>query len=153
MIRHRNQRSFLSRLRVSSHNLAIERGRYTRPVTPIEQRICTYCKPPTAQPSPPCTPPTPPWCSAPRRTATTAQADTEFHFLLDCPIFEIERNCLFGKMSSIEPDFKLLTKEEKFIKLLCPTKVQMAKLSNKLIKIMFESRNKLDLGQTINHYE
>ena len=56
-------------------------------------------------------------------------------------------------MSSIEPDFKHLTKEEKFVKLLCPTKVQMAKLSNKLIKIMFESRNKLDLGQTINHYE
>ena len=47
LIRNRNQQSFLSRLRVSSHNLAIERGRYTRPVTPIEQRFCTYCKPPT----------------------------------------------------------------------------------------------------------
>ena len=56
-------------------------------------------------------------------------------------------------MSSIESDFKLRTKEEKFVKLLCPTNVQMAKLSNKLIKIMFESRNKLDLGQTINQFE
>ena len=56
-------------------------------------------------------------------------------------------------MSSIEPDFKLLTKEEKFVKLLGPTNVQMAKLSNKLIKIMVEARNKLDLGQTINQFE
>ena len=153
LIRNRNQRSFLSRLRVSSHNLAIERGRYTRPVTPIEQRFCTYCKPTTTRPSPPGTPPTPPWCTAPRRTSTTAQADTEFHFLLECPMFEIERNCLFGKMSSIEPDFTLLKKEEKFVKLLGPTNVQMAKLSKKLIKIMFEARNKLDLGQTINQFE
>ena len=60
LIRNRNQRSFITRLRVSSHNLAIERGRYTRPVTPIEQRICTYCKPLTSHPPLPCPPPTPP---------------------------------------------------------------------------------------------
>ena len=45
LVRNRNQRSNLTRLRVSSHNLAIESGRKTRPVTPIDQRICLYCKP------------------------------------------------------------------------------------------------------------
>ncbi len=29
---------------ISSHNLKIEKGRYTRPKTEIYQRICTYCQ-------------------------------------------------------------------------------------------------------------
>ena len=56
-------------------------------------------------------------------------------------------------MSSIEPDFQSLIGNDKFVKLLCPTNAQMAKLSNKLIKVMFEARNKLDLGESINQFE
>jgi hypothetical protein len=33
----------LTRFRISSHNLAIETGRYTRPKTPIEDRKCIHC--------------------------------------------------------------------------------------------------------------
>ena len=36
-------RRALARLRTSAHNLAIERGRYTRPLTPLEERVCTTC--------------------------------------------------------------------------------------------------------------
>ena len=153
LVRNRNQRSFLTRLRVSSHNLAIERGRYTRPITPIDQRTCSYCKPPPTHPPPPCTPAAPPWCPPPRGTSSTHQPDTDFHFLLECPTFNVESNCLLGKMSSIEPDFPSLIGNDKFVKLLCPTDAQMAKLSNKLIKVMFEARNKLDLGESINQFE
>ena len=141
LVRNRNQRSYLTRLRVSSHNLAIERGRHTRPVTPLAQRICKYCKPPDPPdpPSRPCTSPTTPWSQTPRTRSLIAQVDNEQHFLMSCPIFSVERNCIFGKMSSIEPNFRTLGDKDKFVKLLCPTSPQMAKLSNKLIKIMFES--------------
>ena len=33
----------LTRLRTSCHKLHIERGRYTRPKTDIENRICSHC--------------------------------------------------------------------------------------------------------------
>ena len=151
-VRNRNQRSYLTRLRVTSHNLAIERGRHTRPITPIDQRICIYCKPP-APTSRSCTQPSTSQSQTLRTGSPSAQVDSEQHFLISCPIFSVERNCLFGKMSSIEPDFRTLSNEDKFVKLLCPTSPQMAKLSNKLIKIMFESRNKIDLGQPINIFE
>ena len=33
----------LTRLRVSSHNLHIERGRHCRPITPRNERLCNFC--------------------------------------------------------------------------------------------------------------
>ena len=42
-VRNRNQRSSLTRLRISTHQLATELGRRTRPVTPYNQRFCSYC--------------------------------------------------------------------------------------------------------------
>ncbi len=33
----------LFRFRISSHNLRIETGRYTRPKIPVNQRMCIYC--------------------------------------------------------------------------------------------------------------
>ena len=34
----------MTRYRMSSHDLKIERGRYNNPITPINQRICTRCE-------------------------------------------------------------------------------------------------------------
>ena len=42
-IQNRSQRSWLSRYHVSAHKLRIETGRYTRPVTPVCDRVCVYC--------------------------------------------------------------------------------------------------------------
>ena len=81
------------------------------------------------------------------------QIDTELHFLNQCPIFDIERACVFEKINKNDINFSKLNEKEKFCKLLCPTNAQTAKLSNKLIKMMFESRNKIDLGQKINSFE
>ena len=92
LIRNRNQRCFLSRLHVSSHNLQIELGRYTRPITPIDKRTCQYCclGPPACPPSPGSPTLAPP-------ATTPAPPDTEFHFLVQCTMFSAERNCLFKK--------------------------------------------------------
>ena len=42
-VKNRNQRVWLSRYRTSAHNLRIESGRYTSPVTPVSHRVCVYC--------------------------------------------------------------------------------------------------------------
>merc|ERR1711947_31077 len=61
LVRNRNQRSALTRLRTGSHVLGVERGRWTRPVTPLEQRTCSYC----TQPSKRTDPSLPPWSTSP----------------------------------------------------------------------------------------
>ena len=59
----------ISKIRTSSHKLEIERGRYTRPITPIEKRICHLCN----------------------------VVVDEFHFTLQCYIYTVERKYLFKK--------------------------------------------------------
>ena len=44
IIKNNKHRCALSRLRISAHNLYIERGRYARPTITRENRICLYCK-------------------------------------------------------------------------------------------------------------
>jgi hypothetical protein len=66
-------------------------------------------------------------------------------------LFSAERNCLFGKINSTNQYFSALSLEEKFKTLLCPTTAKAAKLVNKLIKIMFEGRKKIDQGEIISN--
>ena len=40
-IRNINHRNILTRFRTSNHKLHIETGRYTRPISPVENRICS----------------------------------------------------------------------------------------------------------------
>ena len=137
LVRNRNQRAFLARLRVGSHNLAIELGRRTRPITPLAQRVCSHCAPPPT-----------PLSRSPQRPSTSysqqASIDTEFHFLMKCPKFTVKRNDFFDRISSIDPKFTLLTAEQKFLTLLCPVTAQNAKLVNRFIENMFLARNKIE---------
>ena len=57
---------------------------------------------------------------------------------------------MYGKMSSLLPNFMQLTDDQKFMQLLCPITPQAAKLVNKFCKIMFECRNKIDEGSTLD---
>ena len=45
LVENGNQRSWLSRIRISAHRLHIELGQYTltQPVTPVSARLCRYC--------------------------------------------------------------------------------------------------------------
>ena len=133
LVRNRNQRSWLSRLRTSSHNLGIEVGRYSN--IPVNKRFCTYCSK---------TPPT-------QTTPSPTFIDDEEHFLMKCKTFTISRNCFLGKYTSIAPEFRKLNDEEKFIRLLCPKTAQEVKLINKFIKILFDWREKIDNGFEIKN--
>ena len=129
IIRNRNQRPSLSRLRISAHCLATELGRRTRPVTPYNQRVCAYCR---------------------QDNQDTKFIDTEIHFLLFCDRFNNSRNCFFTKVSLVNPLFPSLTPEQKFLTLVCPTTPRQTKLVNRFIKLMFEKRGAIDSGEILN---
>ena len=86
-VRYRNS---ITKLRASSHALQIERGRYTRPKTPVENRLCPVCK----------------------------TVEDEEHFLLNCKINSNLRVDFTDKMGTREPMFNNLSDKEKFVFLL-----------------------------------
>ena len=81
-IKNRNQRSWLTRYRTSSHTLRIETGRYTRPVTPIIERICCYCE--------------------------EKCIDDVKHFIFICDTFKIKRQCFNSRVRALFPNFDMM---------------------------------------------
>lgn len=76
----RYQRSIF-RLRASSHRLQIELGRHTKPITPLIDRKCIFCK--------------------------NGDIDDEVHFLINCNFHDMERKLLYeniGLSNSDKPD-------------------------------------------------
>ena len=76
-----------SRFRAGSHTLEIERGRYSNPKTPRDQRLCFVC----------------------------GYIEDELHFLITCKLYENERLDLFNKIININPSFNDLSPKEKFV--------------------------------------
>lgn len=78
----------LTKFRISAHNLAIERGRYTRPFTPLELRTCPHCP---------------------------NSIQDEIHFMISCTKHSNERDILFNLITEQCPQFTLLSPIEKLI--------------------------------------
>ena len=83
-------RRSLTKLRLSSHNLEIERGRHTKPVTPVIERLCIVC----------------------------GVIDDELHFVTSCKKHTTERERLYSYVDSHVPNFCNLNNAERFIYLL-----------------------------------
>ena len=111
-IKNYKYRVAMSQLRTSSHTLAIEYGRYTRPKTKIEDRECSSCH----------------------------ILEDERHFLIKCNINQAERENLFSKLTHIAPNFIHMTDEEKFIVLMCNKDQQILTWVGKFIYKSFEYR-------------
>ena len=77
----------LSKIRASSHDLEIERGRYTRPKTDPKQRLCAWC----------------------------LEVEDEEHFITRCQINAHERQVLYIKIGSKHPEFQNISNHEQFI--------------------------------------
>ena len=121
----KSQRAWLTRYRVSAvPTLGIEAGRYTRPVTPVTSRICKYC--------------------------TSNKIDDEKHAILECDTISIKRNCFFGKLTSMLPNFKQMSPEHQLLTILCPATSEIAVCVSKYLKIITETRKKLDQGLSDN---
>ena len=101
-------------------NLGIESGRYTRPVTPVASRLCKYC--------------------------SSNRIDDEQHAILECNTFFVKRNCFLGKMIAILPRFEQMSPEHRLLTILCPSNVKIALFVSKYLKIITETRRKLDQG-------
>ena len=63
----------MARFRCGSFPLAVELGRYRRPVIPLEQRTCRVCN--------------------------SGQIENEEHFLIQCSKYNTIRNNLFGPIN------------------------------------------------------
>ncbi len=79
----------MAKFRISAHNLAIERGRYARPPTPVNDRICSFC--------------------------SGNVIEDEYHFLMTCKKTDSERNTLFNSINAIGKNFNSLSDTDKFI--------------------------------------
>ena len=142
IIKNRNHRMWISRIRTSAHSLAIERGRYHN--IPPDQRICTYC-------------------SHGQLGSgggegdggdhqTPGEVDSELHFLLKCSKFKTSRMCFFKRLEFLVPNITMLSELDQLKTLLCPTTPQAGKLVNKFIAIMFRARSAIDAGHCYQNY-
>ena len=111
-IRCRKQRNYFTRLRLSCHKLKIETGRYTKPVTPRNERFCDFCL-----------------------SLNLNCIDDELHFLLTCNNFHSEREQMLQHIFSIFPSTKKLSKENLFIFLMSSE----GKLSQIISKFCFNN--------------
>lgn len=103
----------VSKIRASSHDLEIERGRYTRPRTDPEQRLCISCN----------------------------VIENEEHFVTSCEINADERQSLFHKITSKEPSFRTLDNLEKFIFLVSSNDNQVITWFGKFLYKSFSIRS------------
>ena len=115
LVKNPKYRIAISKLRSSSHMLEIERGRHTRPVTPLENRLCPTCK----------------------------VVESEIHFLLDCPSYEPFREELFKKIDSVDLYFKQLLPINKFLYLTSTSNEQILKWFGKFIYLSLNKRTNI----------
>ena len=72
--------------------------------------------------------------------------DDEEHFILFCDTFKIKRQCFMNRLNVLNPNFGILTYEEKLKFILCPPTVDVAKCVSKFLGIMTNIRNEIDMG-------
>ncbi len=107
----------LFRFRISSHNLRIETGRYTRPKMPEHDRICIY--------------------------GTQQSVETEQHFLLVCDLYNNEKSELLNSVIRHSLDLTDLTNEEKFIMLMANKDKLITDALGKYIFMCLKKRSSL----------
>ena len=103
----------LTRIRLQSNRLGIIRGRYTRPITPVQDRLCPSC----------------------------SVLDDEAHLILHCRNTAEIRDKYSSTLSSTFTDYRDKTDEQKLNLLLYPRSTENAILCGKYLKLLSEERN------------
>ena len=83
-------RTTLTKFRLSNHTLMIEKMRHLKPKPEVHERLCPFC---------------------------SGHVEDEQHFLINCKIFDVHRKTLFNHANNIIVGFEHLTDKEKLIKL------------------------------------
>ena len=112
-VKNTSYRVALTRLRVGSHSLAIEVGRFHKPIPlPINDRLCSICQ----------------------------SVEDELHFLCICPRYSTIREDLEYGVSSYFPGFKHLSAMQKFVFLLQSTHTHINNLVAAFVHNSFRIR-------------
>jgi hypothetical protein len=107
----KSERSFLAQLRLGILPLQIEIGRFTSPLTPIENRICLCCD--------------------------LNCVENEIHFVLECPLYNEERSHLVNELLLNESLFTLKS-DQLFVKIVTNPNI---KLLAKFVKNCYYKRS------------
>ena len=114
LVKKTKYRIALSKLRCSSHTLAIEKERHTKPRTNISDRLCLYC--------------------------SNNTIEDEKHCVVQCPFYSEERKQLFKKVHSINPSFVHMSDDENFVYLFCSNDEQILAWFGKFIHMSLSKR-------------
>ena len=111
-------RRFLSRFRLSSHNLCIETGRWQRPKIPPEDHICPSCN---------------------------NGVEDELHVLAQCQRYNDLRLRVpfFHKLSMLLNDFENQCDNQKFILAMSSTDPEVIKMVSKFVNAIFSLRESI----------
>jgi hypothetical protein len=111
-------RSNICKLRISCHNLLIERGRYfpKKDRLEVSKRICIYCN--------------------------SNNIEDEQHFLLECNYYDEERQAFYKTLISNYQDFSALNSTEKFNFIMCNADKKILWALGHFVTICFKKRNK-----------
>ena len=109
----------LLKLRISSHNLRIETGRYTKPTKiPVNERLCIYC--------------------------TSGEVEDEIHFITKCSLFKNERKELFNIVQNKSiANFLELQEIEQFTHLMINDEPNILQALGKFVYSCFRKRNNI----------
>ena len=114
-VKDKNVRSCFTKLRISSHKLMIETGRYNRPRNiPVNERYCNYCK--------------------------NNNIEDEIHFVLTCKLFETERELFHKKLYEFVLFDENLSVNDLFTTLMSNTDYDICELFTKFIYECYEKR-------------
>lgn len=118
-LENRGHQIALSKFRISSHNLRIETGRYeTNPSLEPHDRLCIFCD--------------------------NLAVEDEFHFLLECPQYMVERLSLIRVCQVHIENFENLEHRDKFIEIVKNKKPTVIAALAKYIYSSMLKRSKLD---------
>ena len=84
------------------------------------------------------------------KICNSGEIGDEFHLTMKCSVFDVKRACFVGKMDSIIPGFRSLSKVDQFKTLLCPTISAAVKVTNQYLRILFLARDKILNGSDIS---
>lgn len=114
----------ISKLRVSSHQLAIETGRHQRPPVPRENRLCKFC--------------------------SSSHIDDEIHLITNCEFHQTERYTLYTILKDYVPNLDQLDNKNAFITIMTNSYPEVILALGKYIYQSFLKRQQL-LAQKVSN--
>ena len=111
---HNKYKRCIAKLRTSSHDLGIEKGRHQKPKVPLADRICMYCQ--------------------------AGHIDDETHFVTQCSFHNNERNILYNTVQIYIKDISTLNSTEVFRKILCCQEKSVILAFGKYLHCSFNKR-------------